>query len=387
MAVKGVFASDANIPGTRKGDFASAILSLYPTGSAPFFALTAGMESADASDPVITWFEESHITGRTTLTSGSGDTVGTSQSVDDASSYVPGLYCMVEETGEYVYISAVSGNVLTVIRGFAGTTPVNLTTGYHLQRIGSTFEEGSNRPTAVANIGYPVLNFMQIFRNSWDVTRTAKKTEHYTGDVVAKNKADCMQFHSEDMERAFWFGKRTMGTRNGKPYRTMDGILSLIKTNVTTAGGTSTYDDIDNFLKGIFEKNVRGKPNERIAFCGSTALQVLNRIARKNSVIEIAPGETEFGLKINKWMTPFGNVTLMTHPMFVENPVWTKNLYVLHPGACRVRYLDRTQTDAYDKDGSRAGVDGDYGVLTTECTIEYKLEKTGGQLIGLTAAA
>jgi hypothetical protein len=101
----------------------------------------------------------------------------------------------------------------------------------------------------------------------------------------------------------------------------------------------------------------------------------------------VEPGENDFGLNIKYWITPFGNITLMTHPLFVENATWTKNLYVLHPGAVRMRYLSRTHTDAYDSDGTRAGVDGDFGVMTTECTIEYKLEKTGGQLTGLTAAA
>lgn len=387
MAVQGVFTSDTGITGNRKGDFASSILQLYPTGTAPFFALTAGMESAGATDPIITWFEETHITGRSTVTTGSNDTTTTTQTVDDASSYVPNVYVLVEETGEYLLITGVNGNVLTVSRGFAGTTPVNLTTGYHLQRIGTTFEEGSARPVAVANQGYPAYNFMQIFRNTWDVTGTARVTEHYTGDLVAKNKADCMQMHAEDIERALWFGKATQSVRSGKPYRTMDGILNIIKTNVTVAGSTTTYDQLDDFFRPIFERNVRGKPNERIAFCGNAALQVINRIARKNTTVFIEPGETKAGLKINKWMTPFGDITLMTHPLMVEQPVWTKNLYVLHPGACRIRYLRRTRTDNYDSDGSRAGNDSDFGVLTSELSLEYKLEKTGGQLLGLTAAA
>lgn len=388
MAIKGVFTSDSNITGTRKGDFASAILQLFPTGSAPLFALSSGMESADASDPTVTWFEESHISGRSTCTVASNNNNnGSTATVDDASSYVIGTVLLVEETGEYIYASGVTGNQLTMERGFAGTTPANISVGNHLQRIGTTFEESSSRPTGVANLGYARFNFMQIFRNSWDISRTAKRTEFYTGDVVAKNKQDAMLFHSEDIERAMWFGRRTIGVRNAKTYRTMDGILSQITTNITTAGGTTTYDQFNAFLQPIFEKNVRGKPNERIAFCGNKALTVINKIAKLNATMYIEPGETEFGMKVTKWFTPYGDISLMTHPLFVESPLWTANLYVLHPGAIRIRYLDRTHTDAYDKDGTRAGVDGDFGVLTTECSIEYKLEKTGGQLLQMQAAA
>lgn len=387
MAIKGIFTSDSNITGTRKGDFASAILQLYPTGSSPLFALSSGMESADATDPIVTWFEESHITGRQTVVTGGAASV-TQLVFDDVSSYPAGTVLLVEETGEYIYIvSTISATTINVERGFAGTTASTINTGHHVQRIGTTFEESSSRPTGVANIGYARFNYMQIFRNAWDVSRTAKKTEYYTGDVVAKNKADCMLFHSEDIERSMWWGKRTLGTRNGRPFRTMDGILSQIVTNVTAAGSTTTYDQFNTFLQTIFEKNIKGKPNERIAFCGNGVIAVINKIARLNSTMYIEPEASEFGIMVNKWYTPFGNISLMTHPLMVENPVFTKNLYVLHPGAIRMRYLTRTHTDAYDKDGTRAGVDGDFGVMTTECTIEYKLERTGGQLLGVTAAA
>ena len=81
MAVPGVFASDRNIPGTRRGDFASAILQVFPTGTAPLFALTAGMPSRGASDPVVTWFEEVKIPGRFKVTNTPG--TGTSITVDD----------------------------------------------------------------------------------------------------------------------------------------------------------------------------------------------------------------------------------------------------------------------------------------------------------------
>lgn len=388
MAVKGVFTSDSNIAGTRKGDFASAILQLFPTGMSTLLALSSGMETADCTDPIVTWFEEIHISGRQLVTLGTTSLLtGSNITMDDASSYTAGMFGLIEETGEFVYLSAVTGNVLTLERGFGGTTPAAIATNNHLQRIGTSFEESSARPTGMANLGYPRYNFTQIFRNAWDVSRTAKRTQYYTGDIVAKNKADAMQFHAEDIERSLWFGQRTIGVRNGHPYRTMAGILNQITTNVTTAGGTTNWDQLQAFFQGIFERNIRGKPNERIAFCGNTVLQIINKIARLNSTVFIEPGQTEFGLKINKWITPYGDVTLMTHPLFVESPLWTKNLYVLHPGAMRMRYLDRTHTDAYDKDGTRLGVDGDFGVLTTECTAEYKLERTGGQLLQMVAAA
>lgn len=390
MSVRGVFASDQNIDGARSGDFASGILQIFPTGTAPLFALTAGMESKDAKDTTVTWFEENKISGRSGITTGIGDTTTTTGLVAaDAGSYVVGSILLVEETGEYLFVTAVTGNALTVQRSFAGSTPANITTSHNLQEIGKAFEEGSDRPTAVANIGTPRFNYVQIFRNTWDVTLTAQAVDYRTGDLQAKNERDCAFFHAEDMEKAMIWGRRSIGIRNQRPFRTMDGINTQITTNVTAAGGTTSYAQLDTFFRGVFSKNIRGKPNERICFTGNLGLSVLNNIALQhaNSSMNIEPGQTDFGMNIHRWITPYGNLTLMTHPLMVESSFWTGDLYVYHPGAIRTRYLRRTTIDNDNANGTRAGRDANSGVYTTEMCIEYRAEETGGQYTGMQAAA
>ena len=391
MAVKGVFASDNNIHGARKGDFASGILMTMPTGSAPPFALSSGMQAVGASDTVVTWFEENHLSGRISVTNNA--TTGTSLIVDDVSQAVAGIVYMVETTGEYVFVESVSGSTLTVARGFAGTTNTSINgsvTNVPIQRISTAHEEGSPRPTAIANLGFPRFNYMQIFRNAWDVTGTARAVEYHTGDLVAKNKRDAGVYHSEDIERAIIFGKMAIGTQNGKPFRTMDGIQAQLSSNVSAQVTNTTWTKIDAFLQDVFARNIKGQPNERIAFCGNTVLSVMNQIARiasNQTQINLVPETTDFGLKIVKWMTPYGDVTMLSHPLFNESPLWTKDLMVLHPGAYRTRYLRRTFEDTNDKSGTRAGVDSDFGVLTTEMCVEYRAEQTGGLYTGMDTAA
>lgn len=389
MAVPGVFASDRNIAGTRRGDFASAILQLYPTGSAPLFALTSGMPSRSASDPVVTWFEEVKIPGRFTLTNAPGAS-GTTFSVDDGSSIIVNTQLLVADgpgAGEYVMVTAVNGNDLTVSRSYGGSTAGAITTGNALQRIGTMHEEGSDRPVAVANLGYPEFNLVQIFRNVWDVTGTAAATVYHTGSIVQKNRSDASFFHAEDMEKSSIWGLRNIAILKNQPLRSMNGLNNQIKTNKENAGATTSWDQLQAFLQKVFERNVRGKPNERIAFCGNEALRVINKIAINTSQLNITTSQTEFGIKVTQLITPFGDISLMTHPLMVESPLWTKDLYVYHPGAIETRYLRRTHHDAYNRDGTRAGRDADYGVFTTEMTTCYKHEKTGGLLLGLTNAA
>jgi len=387
MAVKGVFASDQNIQGTKKGDFASAILMQMPTGTATLFGLTSGMQSRDASDTIVTWFEENHLSGRINVTNNAG--TGTTLTVDDATQVVAGQIFLVEASGEYVYVTAVSGSDLTVVRGFAGTTASGIDgsgTAKPIQRIATAFEEGSSKPDSFANLGYPRYNYTQIFRTAWDATRTAQNIDFHTGDVVAKNRRDAAMFHSEDIERALWFGRKSIGVKNGQPFRTMDGVATQITTNVKAQSSNTSYIDIRDFLEDVFARNIKGKPNERIAFCGNTVLGVLDTLAMTHGTMNIQPGQTEFGMKINKWMTPFGDITLMTHPLFNESPVWTKNLYVLHPGAMMMRWLRRTDEDNNDRDGTRAGKDADFGVITSELSVEYGSEITGGIFTGIDTA-
>ena len=393
MAVKGIFLSDSNIQGSRVGDFASGLLQTEQTGTAPLLGLSAGMNSADATDVVVTWFEENNLTGRVLVTDDNTDS-DTTLTLNEAGEVTAGSIFMVEASGEYLYVEGVTGLVATVTRGFAGTTPAAINgasagaPGYvGIQRIGTAYEEGSGKPTSIANLGFPRFNYMQLFRNPWDVTGTAKAIQHHTGDVVAKNKRDAANMHAVDMERSIIFGRKAIGTQNGKPFRTMDGIVPQLSSNITPAGGTTKWEDVDLFLETVFARNIKGQPNERIAFCGNQALRVMNNIAKLDGVMNIEAGESSFGIKVMKWITPFGDISLMTHPMFSESPLWTKDMLVLHPGAMRTRYLRRTHEDNNDKDGSRAGVDADFGVLTTEMCMEYRAEATGGYMTGFTAAA
>ncbi len=388
MAVKGVFASDQGIQGDRKGDFASALLQVNPTGTAPLLALSSGMESAGATDTAVTWFEENHISGRINVTNNA--TTGATLTVDDVSIVVPGAIFLVEANGEYVFVQSISGNDLTVIRGFAGTVNTTIdgsSTPVPIQRIATAHEEGSARPVAVANLGFPRFNYMQIFRNTWDVTGTARNVEFHTGNLVAKNKRDAGLFHAEDIERALWFGRKSIGVKNGRPFRTMDGVLAQIVTNVETQGGDTTQDELNAHWEAVFGRNIKGKPNERIAFCGNSVITTINSIARIDGVNNLSPGQTEFGFKITKWMTPYGDLSLMTHPLFNESPLWTENLYTLHPGAIRMRWLRRTHEDSNDRDGTRAGADSDFGVFTSELCVEYRAELTGGKFTGINTAA
>lgn len=376
MALRGIFTSHQGVVGERAGDFANAILQYYPTGQAQFFAISAGIPTEEAGDTTFHWYEDAHISGRQATVSG-GTT--TTVVVADGSFYIPNQILMVEETGEYMFVTNVAGNSLTVLRGLADTAIVAITNAYHVQLIGNAHEEASEKPVAVSQQGTPRSNLTQIWRNAWAISGTAKKVKYRTGDKLAKNRREAAMYHSEDMERSMIWGKKHLSTLNGNQFRLTDGIVTqieryggVVETANSEVGGTPTAGalsakDLSEFVREVFSVGIKGQPNERIAFNGDIVLQVLNNMALADSTYNIDSKTTELGINVSKFVTPFGTLSLLTHPMMNESPVWNKEMYVLHPGGIKKRMLRDTFNDDYDKSGARAnGKDADEGLMTTE---------------------
>lgn len=391
MAIQGIFASHQGIVGERQTDFSATILRINPTGDTPLLGLTAGMPKESAADVAFTWFEDIHQAGRQTATGG-GTT--TTVPLDDASFYTPNTVLLVEETGEHLFVVSITGNSMTVIRGLGGSAITAITNGMHTQKIGNAFEEASSRPTAVTQQGAPRTNFMQIFRNGWAISGTAKAVKFLTGNKLATNKENCSKYHAEDIERSFIWGRKTMTTLNSKQFRMTDGILTQIeqyggdvRTANTGGAGQISRGAFEDWIQSVFTYNIKDQPNERLAFCGNMALKVINRMAWLDGDYQFKAEETTLGIKISKFVTPFGTLNLMTHAMMNENPVWSKEVYAIHPGAIKKRVLRDTFPENYDKHGNGvAGVDADEGAITSEMGIQCGAARVMGIYRNLTTA-
>lgn len=384
--LQGIFMSNQGMVGDRKGDFANAVLEIMPTGMAPLLAMSSGMQKEAATDTTFTWFEDVHISGRAQVVSG-GTT--TTVVVNDGSFYAPGNVLLVQDTGEIILVTATSGNSLTVIRGMSGTAIVSLTSSMFVQQIGNAREEASGRPTAISQQGAPRINYVQIFRNAWSVSGTAKAVSFHTGNRLAVNKQQCAMYHAEDMERSMIWGRKHVGIFNNRQFRMSDGLLIQIEQNggtietaaVQATPGRYNLAAFDEFMRRVFARNVKGQPNERIAFCGDILLARFNQMARLNAHYNISVNETKWGIAITEFSGPFGKLKLVTHPLMVENPVWQREMYVFHPGGIKRRVLRDTFYENYDSNGNRIlGVDADEGLMTTELGWQCAAASTMGIL-------
>ena len=143
-----------------------------------------------------------------------------------------------------------------------------------------------------------ITNLTQIFRNTWALTDTARATQVIAGETtVAENKQDCAAFHAADIEKALFFGQKSSGTRNGKPFRTMDGLISIVEQytaqdNVHTAAATTNYTQLETMLDPVFNQATDPKvANERVMFVGGAAKRVLNNIGRLNGTYQMVDAQ------------------------------------------------------------------------------------------------
>lgn len=393
MAIKGIFASNQGMIGDRRGDFANAVLQLGFTGTSLLVALLSGMQQADCSDTIFNWYEDTHISGRTSIISG---TTTTTVVVADDSFYVPNTLLQVEETGEVIWVTAAVSGTLTVIRGMGGTTVTSVDSTMHVVSIGNANPEGSTMPTAKSQQGKSRSNLVQIFRNSWAITGTAKKIDFRTGDRKAINKRQCAMYHAEDMERSFMWGVKSSQSVNGNHMRTTDGLKTQIQqfggytlSAASDSGsgavtGSLHMADLQEFMRTLFSTNVKGQPNERIVLCGDLVVAAIQTMARLDSLYNIEQGENSYGINVTEVSGPFGKLKFLSHQVMNENPVWQKEAYCFHPGAVRRRMYRPTFEENYDQNGLRAnGVDADQGLMTTEAGIEVGAASVMGVLTGV----
>lgn len=386
MAIRGLFASHGGIVGERVGDLASRVLMLGYAGTAPLLALSSGMPKEAAGDTSYGWVEDSHISGNTKATAIAANNAAAIV-VEDTNIWAANSIIMNQTTGEYMLVTSITSDVgAAVIRGLAGTTAAAVAVNDVFQLIGSAFEEGGDKPEAVTQKGESRTNYVQIFKNGWAITGTAKAVKFHTGSQLAYNRSQALGYHVEDLERSFIFGRPAVMTRNGKPMRLSGGIAYQIETfgglvqSANEGGaGRMSLDGIASFLRKIFDRNVKGMANERISFTGSAVIEQIQKMVRYDTRYDISVGESAYGIKVMKLLGFNGDLTLATHPLFVENSVWGHELHVYHPGLIKKRVLRDTWEETFGAGSSNnGGKDAEEGYIALETGWQAQAVETMG---------
>lgn len=352
----------------RPKDFRESILFLKPNGDSPIFGLTSKTQKVTVSDPEYNWWNEANdmwrgqvngaiATGSTLITIDSTDPDATNLDANwgVATHLKPGDLIMVEPTAdsasavpEQVRVTQVISETQFVVeRGAAGTTQAAISDNAFLLLMSSAYAEGTASPEAVSRNPQKYNNFVQIFKDSYEITGTTDATKFRTGDPWSNDKMRKMFDHSRAIEWSMMFGRKSESTGpNGKPLRTMGGFLSQVPASrkfIFAAGTGSTRLTFENFLANIyrvFDYN-SDAGDERIVFCGNVALNALNKMVHRQPTGGTASGTSSvnwggivkvYGMNLRELVLPQGRLLIRSHPLlnrhgrYVSN-TWTPGIY------------------------------------------------------------
>lgn len=378
----------------RPKSFREKILFFAPNGNAPIFGLTSKAGKYSVSDPEFAWWAESQTLVRLVVSGAlvAADTLITVSSVDPTASTLSALYgaatnlkpgdILLSEPAADAAVyapemlevdSVISDTQFVARRGAASTTPASILNGAGLTLIGSAFAEGTGAPRAVSRNPVKFSNFVQIFKDSYELTGTAAQTDTRTGDPWSNDKKRKMFDHSRAIEMSFLFNTvkaETVGD-NGKPKRFMGGLRSFIpSTNQTVFGAPTTAASFSDAIAPAWNFDMGGG-DTRIGFCGNVARTELGKVIQAATGIKIELGNIVkvFGIDFQEFILPMGRLLLKSHPLLSQHPLYRKGLYVLDFSAIKYttqkgRPDAKVQDDVQTKDE-----DVRRGFIQSDCSL------------------
>jgi len=278
--------------------------------------------------------------------------------------------------GTVLYISAVSGNVLTaylVTPGGTtfGTVPA-LADNEVIIRMSNAKEEQSNASDSRVSFPGTLYNYTQIFDAVVGLSGTKEATKNYTEDDKARSKKQTLYDLRQTFEYQMIFGDRALisDPTTGKQRSFMGGITYFLSTNdLTYTTGSLTEAILLGFMRTMFSGNAGS--DVRYWFPSPAQTLEIDKILASTSTLRNNRNERQLGVMCKSIESSFGKVYLFNHQGLEEMGKTNWGL-VIDPAHIRRRPLRPMKTkDIEDKD-----VDGMATQWIEECSLEVRYEAT-----------
>lgn len=396
----------------RPKNFREGLLLLFPNGDVPITAINSKGKSRQVDDPEFTYFSKTLPDMGGTL-SGSGVfdsdqldsafgagagavglTVFASVTVAIQDQIRTGHTVILVETandanfafGEVTGLSTTAGGTSVAVKLLIASAANILANADFIDVVGNANAEGAFIPDALTFDPEKFTNFTQIFRDPLDLTRTARKTRLRTGDAYQEAKREALEQHGLALEMAAIAGEKSnvVGS-NGKQKRTTQGAISFVKEHASDnvsdyASGTtlSWKDGGEDFLDEQFELVFRFGRSVKMAFIGSGALLGIQQIVKNSGQFQLTSETLAYGIQVMKWVTPFGTILLMRHPLFTYRTYRTNSMLILEPENITFSFIDDTmfKGDDGEKKAGTIGFDGTKEEFLTEGGWEWHFPTT-----------
>ena len=288
------------------------IVNLDPSDS-PFVDALGGLDGASGKfkfknkGTKVEWLEDtlSPLTGA--LSASVSATTVTSIPVADANMFQEGHILLIGT--EQMWVSAVdtSTKILTVTRGYGGTTVATFASALAVEIIGMARLEGDDSDDiGVTDITSP-YNYMQIFHKEINVTETMAAINQWgIGSEFDYQAGKAIPELTRLIEKTLAYGQRKAGSASAP--RAMGGFSTFITDNTVDYGTALERTNFESAVQAAYEDGGNGP---WIAGCSPTNVQTVSQFYDDSAILRVDREESKVGMVIESIVTPFGNVDIL----------------------------------------------------------------------------
>ncbi len=309
--------------------------------------------------------------------------VDTSFVVDNGERFRIGDQIQVEGSGELMFVTGVSSDTLTVVRGYAGTTAENLADNQVINILGNAALEGEDKPGARFTNRSRCSNYTQIFTATVEVSGTdVAASQLGIADELDYQKQERLRELIRDLENTVINGGQPASEPEGSSSvrRSMKGVIQHLSTNVFNTGdsGFPTGSDLDeakiNYVLRKIWENSNG--NVDLIIVGGFQKRKINAFSADSRTY--GASDTTFTDMISVYESDFGICKIVTTR-------WMPQDAALLLDSSRVNVLPLAGRSFYFKPLASGG-DYECGELIGEYTLELRNEAAHGLIRGLTTS-
>lgn len=341
-----------------------------------------GDPSYSATSTYHEWLEDELLPNKDAIddTSITEPDVATSFDVAHGDRFRIGDEIQVEGSEELLLVTGISGDTLTVVRGYAGTTSADLTNQQVINILGNAALEGADRPTPRFTNRQRKGNFTQIFTAAVQVSGSDQAArQHGITSEMDYQKQERLRELLRDLENTIINGGQAVVNPEGSSTvrRTLRGIFQHISTHGYHTGdsalpsGTDLSEEmINTVLRHIWETS-----------SGNVNLIVVNGFQKRqiNAFLDnsrsYGPTDQTYTDLVSLYESDFGRCRVLVSR-------WMPQDAVLLLDSARLSVLPLASRSFHFKPLAPVG-DYECGQLIGEYTLEMKNEMAHGFIRGL----
>lgn len=246
---------------------------------------------------------------------------GTSLTVTDASLYHEGDDILVDSEQMWVSARSTGTNVLTVVRGYGGTTAASHASGATVEILGNARHEAVDSSEGSARAVTNPYNYVQIFHDEVRVGDLERRIQQYgIPDPLEYQVEKKLRELAVKLEKAALFGGRSNVSAGNYPRRmgSLDFYINVSGGNTVSAGGAVTQSHFETAMQNCFDDG--GNPT--VALISPANIVTVKNFYDSSSYLRVDRDEDTVGMVIQKLETPFGVIDFLVNRWMRDDRIY-----------------------------------------------------------------